>query len=154
MPKKRNQKSISLAKRKAWEAFSLYIRTRDSLLTTGNTEGCACISCGRWYSRTGTGCIQAGHFLGGRAGAVLFSEDGVHGQCYGCNIGRAGNHAKYTLWMIDNYGRERVDELIVESKRTVKRKLWDYQELEEKYKLKTQALLEEGFSGIPQPKRT
>lgn len=138
---KRKQKSpLKIAKDKAWGAFSLYIRTRDSIKTTGNPDGCLCVTCQRWKPRLGMGCIQAGHFLAGRTGSVLFSEDGCNGQCYGCNIGKGGHYVEYTIWMVKTYGQDRVDELIRESHQTLKYKVWDYQEIEAKYKLKTEEL--------------
>lgn len=139
--KKKKPSPKAKAKKLAWEAFSLFIRTRDSLETTGSLEGCKCVTCSRWYPRLGVGCIQAGHFLAGRTGATLFSEEGVHGQCYSCNIGKGGHYVEYTLWMVKKYGQARVDLLILESHQTLKYTKTDYDTIAEKYRQKTAELL-------------
>jgi hypothetical protein len=103
--------SLTKAKKKAWDAFSLYIRTRDAIRTTGSLDRCACVTCGREYPRTGVGCIQAGHFIASRVNSILFDERGCHGQCYGCNVGRNGAAVEYFVYMENTYGREVIDEL-------------------------------------------
>ena len=114
---------LKKAKEKAWKAFSLYIRTRD-----GN-----CVTCGGASQ-------QAGHFIDGRHNAVLFSEMGVHGQCYHCNMGLKGNKLEYFLFMEKTYGREVIDRLMLESKQTVIYKTFDYVRIEQEYKDKYEAL--------------
>ena len=101
-----------LAKDKAWDACSRYIRLRDSLRTTGTIERCACVTCGKVLPAFGKGCIQAGHWLGGRKGKNLFDERGIHGQCYGCNCCAGGQQIAYTAWMTDYYGHDVMDELV------------------------------------------
>jgi hypothetical protein len=114
------------AKEKAWKAFSLYIRTRDQV----------CCTCG--------GAVQqAGHFIDGRHNAVLFSERGVHGQCYHCNVGLKGNKLQYWLFMEKTYGRAVIDELMAESRQTVQFKPFQFDEIAEKYQRKTEKLLED-----------
>jgi hypothetical protein len=138
---KKSKSPKAKAKEDAWAAFSLYIRTRDSLLTTGSLRQCVCVTCGRKRPRLGKGCIQAGHFLAGRTGAVLFSEIGVNGQCYGCNIGKGGHYVEYTLYMVERYGKPIVDQLILDSKKTLQYKEYEYREIEQLYKDKTEMLL-------------
>lgn len=132
-------------KDKAWNAFSLFIRTRDSLKTTGGLDECICVTCARRYPRLGVGCIQAGHFIGGRTNSVLFSEKGVHGQCGACNNGVYARNNKsgiaYYQFMEKTYGRETIDRLILESNQTVIYKAWQYDEIREKYKNKLVQLL-------------
>lgn len=143
----KEQRKLSLYKKDAWNAFSLYIRTRDSLLTTGGTNNCVCVSCGKTFPRLGVGCIQAGHFIAGRTNAVLFSEEGVHGQCGGCNNGgrmRGGSNLaviRYYQFMLREYGQETIDRLILESNRTVIYKSWDYEGIRDLYTAKTMELL-------------
>lgn len=137
---------LKIAKDAAWDAFSLYIRTRDSLKTTGGLDYCLCVSCGDRRTRLGMYCIQAGHFIAGRNNAVLFSEEGVHGQCQMCNHGVKGRRKPtasivYYQFMEKEYGRDTIDRLVLESNQTVKYKIWDFQEIEKKYKLKLQELL-------------
>jgi hypothetical protein len=91
----------------------------------------------------GIGCIQAGHFIGGRHNAVLFNEDLVHGQCYHCNIGLKGNWVEYESAMISMYGRERVEEFKNLSKsraESVKYTAADYMGIAEKYTKKADNL--------------
>lgn len=129
----------------AWGCFSLYIRTRDSLRTTGDIEECVCCTCPNTKPRTGVGCIQAGHWIPGRNNAVLFSEEGVHGQCYQCNgnppYGKKGNPIEYWKFMEEMYGRKVMDRLIEESHGTVIYKKHDYDYIADKYRRKTERLI-------------
>lgn len=120
MPKKSPR---AKAKLKAWQAFSEYIRSRDP----------KCVTCGGPSQ-------QAGHFIDGRHNAVLFSEEGVHSQCYHCNVGLKGNKVEYWLFMEKRYGRPTIDKLIKESKQTIQYKIHDFVEIEQRYKLKLEEL--------------
>lgn len=125
--------SVAKAKAKAWSSFSLWVRLRGA-----DVDGYVrCVSCGvkKHYSD-----MQAGHFIPGRRNAVLFSEDGTNPQCYGCNIGRGGNWTGYFEYMKKMYGIEYIEQLIAESKETLKYKLSDYEELEKFYKQKVKEL--------------
>lgn len=70
---------------------------------------------------------QAGHFVPGRTGSVLLNPDVVRVQCRHCNIFLRGNYHVYTLRMIDEVGRARVEELLA-LKRVIKK--WTRAELE------------------------
>ena len=102
--KRRVKSPLVKAKDKAWAEFSRFIRLRDA----DDTGHCKCVTCNREYHWKK---IQAGHFIPGRTNAVLFEEKGVHAQCYGCNIGKAGNTIMYWPWMEQQYGRGYVDYL-------------------------------------------
>lgn len=130
--------TLSSHKKRAWEAFSKFIRTRDCLRTTLSTDSGACCTCNREYLFNQ---LQAGHFIDGRHGAVLFSEQGVHAQCYACNIRLHGNKVKYWLFMEKYYGREAIDSLIAESNNTVIYKKSDYDEIAQGYHIRTLELL-------------
>jgi hypothetical protein len=123
---------MKAAKAKAWKAFSLYIRTRDSI-----NGMCSCITCGKIAPIKE---MQAGHFLGSRSNSILFDEEMVFAQCPGCNLFLHGNYTAYTLKMIDRYGRDWVDAKIAQKHQTVKYKPQDYQEIEQKYKAKLKEL--------------
>lgn len=142
-PVKRKPKRDTLSKHKklAWKNFSLYIRTRDALRTTGDIANCLCVTCGKEYPRTGVGCIQAGHFIPGRTNAVLFSEEAVHGQCYQCNVHKYGNPAKYLAFMQKEYGQKVIDRLLIESETTIKYHKWEYDKIALKYQRKLGGLL-------------
>lgn len=77
MPKKKTV-SKSKAKANAWREFSRFIRTRDAIATTGDTDTLICCTCGKLIPFKQA---QAGHFIAGRTNALLFDEDIVHGQC-------------------------------------------------------------------------
>jgi len=108
---KRKKSPLRKAKESCWKTFSMFIRIRDAIRTTGTTERCVCCTCGRIYPvKKG---IQAGHFLDGRNNAILFVETGVHGQCLGCNCnwGKKGNKVEYFIFMENKYGRKEIDRL-------------------------------------------
>lgn len=133
--------SLKSIKKKAWDQFSIYIRTRDCLATTGHADEGICVTCREVKPFKN---LQAGHFIGGRNNAVLFQERGVHAQCYSCNAKHIGNGRpiEYWLYMEQTYGREVIDELVAESRKTVIRKIHDYIELREHYKVATEKLLD------------
>lgn len=66
------------AKNRAWKWFSLYIRARDCIKTTGSISRGKCVTCGKEFNFKD---LQAGHFVQGRNNAVLFNELGVNAQC-------------------------------------------------------------------------
>lgn len=107
------------AKAAAWKAFSEYIRLRDPF----------CVTCGGPNQ-------HAGHFIDGRHNAVLFSEMGVHSQCYHCNVGLKGNKVEYWLFMEKKYGRPTINKLLKESKQTVQYKIYDFERIAQEYKEK------------------
>lgn len=137
--------SLSLAKAKAWSAFSLYIRTRDAIRTTGGIEDCTCCTCGAIKKRRGTAGdgIQAGHWpaINNRSNAVLFVEQGIHGQCYQCNVLKYGNPPAYDKFMLDTYGTEVMEKLRPLRWETVKYTIAQFNEIEDSYKARTEALL-------------
>lgn len=120
--------TLSKAKKRAWSAFSLWVRQRGK---KGNLN--TCVTCGRLYPINGRGVLQAGHFIPGRHNAILFDERGVWPQCYGCNVGQKGNPIKYYKFMLKKYGQETIDELDRLSNTTVKYSIQDYLDIEERY---------------------
>lgn len=99
--KKKTPKSLGKLKNDGWDAFSLYIRTRDCFNTTGTSAFALCITCGKRYHIK---VLQAGHFIPGRRNANVFSEEGTHAQCYNCNINLKGNTLEYRRQIIRLYG--------------------------------------------------
>lgn len=99
---------VSTLKKKVWKVFSLYIRLRDCLYTTGTLTHGKCITCNRNYSFKK---LQAGHFVSGHGGAIMFLEDNCHAQCMQCNVFEHGNVIAYYPIMVKMYGQKRVDEL-------------------------------------------
>jgi len=147
MSKKPPKKDIPYWKKKAWDAFSRYIRTRDAIKTTGGIDYCVCISCGQTKPAFGIGCIQAGHFVPSRRNSVLFDEECVNGQCYGCNCGQGGMWVEYEEIMVRRHGRKKVEEMKRRKHETVKYTAGDLEEIRDKYKQKEKDLIEKFKKG-------
>lgn len=109
---KRKDPTITSLKKKLWKIFSIYIRMRDCIQTTGTTTHGKCCTCGRDYP---IGKLQAGHFIPGREDSILFDPSCVHAQCYRCNVQRSGEWVKYFRFMEKKYGRKGIDVLMVRS---------------------------------------
>lgn len=140
-PKKKKQPKISTLKKKVWALFSEYIRKRDCLGTTGLIDYGKCITCQKTIPRT---LLQAGHFISGRHNAGLFSERGVHAQCYNCNINLRGNTLEYRRKIIELYG-EGVDLELEAEAREIKK--FTISELEE-LKVRFSTLIKELENGL------
>lgn len=115
--KKKSKKTLTQVKKKLWTLFSIYIRMRDGLKTTGSTEWALCITCSKRYHFK---LLQAGHFVAGRHSSNLFSERGVHAQCYNCNINLRGGTLEYRRKIIELYG-EGVDLELEDEARQVRK---------------------------------
>lgn len=131
-----------VAKKRAWTAFSIYIRTRDAERDRPLLDGdqAFCISCDKPYPVFGVGCLQAGHFIPGRNGKVLFDEQQVYAQCYNCNIRLKGNWPKFYLKMVALFGEPAVEHMIATHHEVVKISVPEFLEIEAKYKELTAAL--------------
>lgn len=133
--------TVSKLKKKLWIVFSEYIRHRDCLITTGCADWGLCVTCNRRYHYK---LLQAGHFVAGRHNGNLFSERGVHAQCYNCNINLKGNTLEYRRRIIEIYGEGADVELEAEA-RTIKQFKPDELEMMiEGYKQKTKNLYSAG----------
>ncbi len=140
--KAKKKKTLSDYKKDAWDAFSIYIRLRDAFATTGTPDRVVCCTCNKQYPAFGKGCVQAGHYVPGRLNAVLFEENGVHGQCYTCNDIFKGRPIEYRIFMDKKYGapeRERIEAL---RHNIVQYSIGDYVLIREKYEQKTKELRE------------
>lgn len=108
---------ISTLKRRTWKLFSIYIRQRDCLETTGSKEWGECVTCNETFSFDQ---LDAGHFIGGRHSSNLFSEKGCHGQCRRCNRFKNGNVLEYRRQIVKLYG-EGADLKLEEEARKIKK---------------------------------
>jgi hypothetical protein len=124
---------LKTLKNRAWKLMSEWVRRRDA--DEGGTTSCVTCRAPIFWKEA-----QAGHFVGGRTNAVLFHPDLVHVQCVACNVFRGGNYAAYTLFMLDLYGREKVEEFLSLKHKTVKLTRTDLEEIIEKYKTKLKEL--------------
>jgi len=109
----KRKKNLRQLKGMCWKVFSEYIRRKDA--DEGGTN--ECYTCGKYAHWKE---LHAGHFVGGRKNAVLFDERVVRPQCIVCNIFLAGNYAVYTLRMLDENGRQCVDDLLALKNQTLK----------------------------------
>ena len=133
------KQTISSLKKKCWQVFSLYIRMRDCLRTTGCKDWGLCITCGKRYHIK---LLQAGHFIAGRHNANLFSERGVHAQCYNCNINLRGATLEYRRQVISLCGEGADEELEEEARQIKKYTPQDLIDLTEHYRNKIKKLEE------------
>ncbi len=133
-------KGVRYWKKKAWEAFSKFIRLRDALGTTGTRTHLICCTCNKQYPAFGLGCAQAGHFIPGRHNAILFEEKGVHGQCYNCNVNLKGNWPQYIEFMQRNYGVSETDRLMLKRHIVLKYTPQDLEEIRDIYRKKFEDL--------------
>jgi hypothetical protein len=125
--------SISKLKKRAWNVFSLYIRTKYS--KNGVVK---CYTCGKMFTIKTT---QAGHGIAGRNNAILFCEDVVRPQCVGCNFFGGGKYGIFMDKLIKEYGAEKFSQLVMMSTMPVQRKAQDYREIYETYTQKLTELL-------------
>jgi hypothetical protein len=126
-------KSIPKLKKEVWKYFSLYIRLRDCLKTTKSTTHGLCYTCGKDYP---IAKLQAGHFLAGRGGSILFDEEQVHAQCMVCNVWKHGDFPTYQEKMRQEYGLDKVEAMIRKRHETHKWNKFELIELRENYKSK------------------
>lgn len=91
------------------KVFSEFIRLRD--------DGKGCVTCGdikTWRE------MQNCHFYSRGRQNTRWDETNCHSGCYRCNVLLKGNYIPYTIFMIDTYGREHVENLEKLSKSTNK----------------------------------
>lgn len=123
-------------KQSAWRAFSLYIRTRDCLKTSGFPDQGRCVTCGKFFPITE---LQAGHAISGRNNSILFDEQLVNAQCRGCNGYGNGRYADYSLWFIKRYGEKKWEEKVTLSHQLAVD--LDFDLIQKKYKKKLDKLM-------------
>lgn len=108
--------------------FSEYIRRRYA-----KNDIATCITCGKqdhWKN------LQAGHFMSRKHYATRWDEENVQVQCAGCNVFRAGEQYKFSLYL----GKEKADEMYMKSQQMVKFQTYELEELITHYKIKLQEL--------------
>jgi len=99
-------KKLTLHNADRW--FSIYIRLRDA-----DEEGnITCCSCGKKiYWRD----ADAGHFIPRQHRSTRYYEKNVHGQCRKCNRFDNGCPAGYAQFLINQYGKNILESLMVVS---------------------------------------
>ena len=120
---------LSTAKKRAWKAFSEYIRRSHA----DDNGYVSCVTCGT--TRQWNDGIDAGHFLPkSRGSSIYFVVENVHPQCKRCNLMEGGNFENYYPYMLEMYGEAGIEELRQLSKKTVKYSVQDYLDIESEYK--------------------
>lgn len=120
-------------KKKAWDAFSLYIRLKGR-----DSNGVVyCYTCGKPKT---VKTIQAGHGIGGRSNAVLFDERVVRPQCVGCNVFGGGQYRIFTHKLINELGLDVYNKVSEDSMVSLPLKEYQFKEIYEKYKQKCEEL--------------
>lgn len=77
--------------------------------------------------------MQNGHFVSRANYKYRWDEHNCRPQCYKCNIIFSGNYKIYTLKMITEYGRERIEEMI-QDKELIKIRTFEIEEKTVYYK--------------------
>jgi hypothetical protein len=127
----------SASKKKAWKWFSLYIRLRDCLVTTGTPTACKCVTCGKvvpWDD------IDAGHSMGHRQNSVLLDEELVYGQCQMCNRFNGGEKQAFKIFLVHKHGLDWYELKDQGSKQAVQISDMEFEVLAEEYRKKYNAL--------------
>jgi hypothetical protein len=132
--------TLAKLKKKAWVLFSTLKRMEDCIRTTGSICWGLCITCGKRYHFK---MLQAGHFVSGRHNGNLYSERGVHAQCYNCNINLKGNSLVYRRKIIEMYGEGSDLELEKEADLIIQFKEFEIEEKINEYKTRIKKLEEE-----------
>ena len=120
-------RTLKAAKHRAWEAISKHIRSKE--------EHPKCVTCGvvkHWKK------MHLGHFIHNLTyaledGCFYVLEKNLHPQCPSCNTYKNGALDHYTLYMIDTYGREFIDELHALKGKPLKMKIDDFWDIEKEY---------------------
>ena len=129
MPKKKLTRSKLI--KKLDNIFSQYIR-----LSNSKNGNCTCITCGKvgdWKN----GGMQAGHFMSRKHYSTRWDERNVKPQCVGCNMFKAGEQYKFSLYN----GQQLSEELLQKSRETVKFADVDLLEMIDYYSNKVKLLL-------------
>lgn len=120
------KKKISSLKKKADKLFSEYIRKRDHNI---------CFTCG-----TKTGRMQCGHFISRQYLIHRYDDLNNNCQCVRCNIFMKGNYIIYTLKMLDQFGREKIDRMIKTKSDISHYSIEDYEKIINDIKLKMELI--------------
>ena len=121
---------------KADEAFSRYIRLRDTL-PDGTFR---CISCGRTLPAEQADC---GHYHSRRHMSVRYDEDNAHAECRSCNRFGADHLIGYAERLEAKIGRERMDALALRAAQTAKLDRQELLSIARHYNEKARELMKE-----------
>lgn len=109
MPKTSKKPIRSKLIKKLDVVFSQWIR----LSNADHSGYCTCITCEKRFHWKE---IQAGHFMSRKHYSTRWNENNVHPQCVACNVYRAGEQYKYSVFL----GQYQAEELYLKSQELVK----------------------------------
>ena len=109
MPKTAKKPTRSKLVKKLDTVFSQYIRRSNA----DNNGYCTCVTCNKTFHWKE---IQAGHFMSRKHYSIRWDERNVKPQCVACNVYRAGEQYKYSIFL----GTELANVLYLQSKEIVK----------------------------------
>lgn len=115
--------------KKADDAFSLFIRTRDSQEYYG--KAFKCISCGRVLPIEQADC---GHYINRRHMSLRYSEENCNAQCRHCNRFDEGNIYNYRKGLYFKIGEQKLLALEAAKNRTCKLSTFELEEIAITYK--------------------
>jgi len=133
---KRQKTEKQKAKANAWTWFSRFIRLSHSV----NGEYVVCYTCGKIH---GIKEVDAGHFITRSKDSVLFNENNCRPQCKKCNRFQQGRSYDFEVKLIDEIGREKVEQLKELAKMPVHYTVEDYEQIASLYKFKVNNLQKE-----------
>lgn len=125
------------AKKRCYEAFSLYLRTFWTL------KGFVpCYTCDRNLVLKGKPGerVMVGHWVEGHRTATYINEQYVRPQCYYCNVMMGGMQGEFRDRIRKELGDEVVDKLLIDAKKTVEISAADYVQMASYYKEKLRLL--------------
>lgn len=98
------------------------------LLSKSVNWKCKCVTCWVIKDRFDPTCHPAHFRTAWTSLKHKYNDDNVFPCCYYCNVALNGNYAKYTLFMIDKFWIERVDNILTD-KETITIKNYQYAEM-------------------------
>lgn len=124
MPKSAKKPTRKKLVQKLDMTFSRWVR-----LSNADHRGfCECITCNKKYHWKN---IQAGHFMSRKHYSTRWDEQNVFPQCVGCNVYKAGQQYRYSLFL----GNELSEEMYRKSNQIVKFSSFELEEMINKYQI-------------------
>ena len=103
MPRTAKKPTRSKLVKKLDVVFSQYIR-----LSNADKNGyCTCVTCSKKFHWKE---IQAGHFMSRKHYSIRWDERNVKPQCVACNVYRAGEQYKYSLYLGNNLSKKLLEQ--------------------------------------------
>ena len=132
MPKKLTRTKLI---KKLDAIFSEYIRRKHA-----DKNGIVkCYTCNKKAYWKGEG-MQNGHFISRSSRILRWREDNCRPQCYACNCMRYGQAYIFGANLNKEFGFNKAEELLIESKKIIKQSDQDLLDLIDDYKQKVESL--------------